>query len=140
MKVNFIEKKLTLTDVLYISKLNESLLLIEAVSRHEVTVKFRLKSVLFKHNRSVIATANQYSSVYIIRSLSKKVTFKVQAYQNLTISLTLSVTAERDSSASELISELDRAVLSHVVNNSATSYAIEDLGHTLKNSNSLTQA
>ena len=139
MKVNFAEKKLTLIDVLYIFKLNKNLLLIEAVSRHRVTVKFKLKSVLFKHNRSVIATANQYSSVYIVRSLSEKVTFKIQIYQNLTTSLTLSVTAEGDSSVLKLISELDRAVLSYVVSISTTFYATEGLEHTFKNSYSSTQ-
>ena len=138
MKVNFTEKKLTLTDVLYIFKLNGNLLLIEAVSRHEVTVKFRLKSVLFKHNESVSITANQYSSVYIVRSLSEKVTFKIQIYQNSTISLTLSVIAERDLSALKLTLELDRAVLSYVIDNSITSYAIESLEHMFKNFNSLT--
>ena len=63
VKVNFVEKKLILTDVLYISELNENLLSIETVSRHKVTVKFELKSVLFKHNESVVATTNQHSSV-----------------------------------------------------------------------------
>ena len=76
MKINFIEKKLTLTDVLYISELNKNLLLIKAVSRYRVTVEFKLKSILFKHNESVIATVNQHSSVYIVRSLSEKVAFK----------------------------------------------------------------
>ena len=71
--MNFVEKKLTLTDVFYISELNENLLLIEAVSRHRVTVKFELKSILFKHNRSIVATTNQHSLIYIVRSLSRKV-------------------------------------------------------------------
>ena len=125
--------------VLYVSKLNENLLLIEAASRYRVTVEFRLKSVLFKHNESVVATVNQHSSVYIIRSLSEKVAFKVQVYQNLTTSLALSVTVEKDLSALKLTLKLDRAVLSHVVNNSTTSYTTESLEHTLKSSNSLTQ-
>ena len=139
VEVNFAEKKLTLTDVLYIPELNRNLLSIEAVSRHRVTVKFELKSVLFKYNESVIVIINQYSSVYIVRSLSGKVAFKVQAYQNSTISLTLSATAGGDSSALKLTSELDRAVLSHVIDNSVISYATEGLKHLFKNSNSLTQ-
>ena len=138
MKINFTEKKLTLIDVLYVSKLNENLLLIEAVSRHRVTVKLELKSILFKHNRSVIVTANQCSLIYIVRSLSRKVAFKVQIYQNLTISLTLSVTAEGDSSALKLTLKLNRALSDYLINNSATSYIIEGLKYTLKNSNSLT--
>ena len=140
VKLNFVEKKLTLTDVFYIFKLNRNLLLIEAVSRHRVTVKFRLKSVLFKHNRSVIATANQYSSVYIVRSLSRKVTFKVQVYQNSTTSLTLPVTVERDSLALKLTLKLNKAVLNYVINNFITFYTMKGLKYILKNSNSLTQA
>ena len=124
--MNFAEKKLTLTDVLCIFKLNRNLLLIKAVSRHRVTVKFRLKSVLFKHNRSVIATANQHSSVYIIRSLSRKVIFKIQIYQNLTTSLTLSVTAEEDLSVLKPALKLNRALSDYIVSNSITSYANEE--------------
>ena len=139
MKVNFIEKKLTLTDVLYIFKLNRNLLLIKAVSRHKVTVKFKLKSILFKHNKSVIATVNQYSSVYIIKSLSEKLVFKIQTYLNLITSLALSMTVEGDLSALKLTSELNRALSDYIVNNSATSYTIKSLKHISKNSNSLTQ-
>ena len=139
MKINFTEKKLTLTDILYIFKLNRNLLLIKAVSRHRVTVKFKLKSVLFKHNESVIAIINQHSSVYIVKSLSEKVIFKIQVYQNLTMSLTLSVTAEGDLSVSDLTLKLNKALSDYVVNNSATSYTIESLEHTSKNFNSLTQ-
>ena len=65
--------------------------------------------------------------------------FKVQAYQNSTISLALSVTAGGDSSASELISELNRAVSSYVINNPATSYAMKGLDYMPENSNSSTQ-
>ena len=140
MKVNFAEKKLTLTDVLYVSKLNKNLLSIKAVSRHRVTVEFRLKSMLFKHNESVVTTANQHSSVYIVRSLSEKVAFKVQIYQDLTTSLTLSVTAGGDSLASELTSQLNRAVSDYVISSFITSYTTEGLKHTSKNSNSLTKA
>ena len=137
--MNFTEKKLTLTDVLYISELNRNLLSIEAVSRHRVTVEFRLKSILFKHNESVVATVNQHSSVYIVKSLSRKVAFKIQVYQNLIISLTLSVTVEGDLLALKLTLKLNRAVLSHVVNNLTTSYTMENLEHTLRNLSSLTQ-
>ena len=140
VEVDFAGKKLTLTDVLYVPELNGNLLLIGAASRHGVTVKFGLKSVLFKHNGSVVATANQHSSVYIFRSLSGKVAFKVQAYQNLTMSLALPATAGGDPSASGLAPELDGAVSSHVVGNPATPYATEGLGHTPKNPDSSTQA
>ena len=54
-EVFFNEKKLTLNEVLYILKLNRNLLLIRAVSSHEITVKFETKNVLFKHNKNIIA-------------------------------------------------------------------------------------
>ena len=39
-EIFFNEKKLTLNEVLYVSKLNENLLSIRAVSSHRITVKF----------------------------------------------------------------------------------------------------
>ena len=67
-------------------------------------------------------------------------TFKIQVYQNLTTSLTLSVTVRRDLSASELTLKLDKTVLSYVISNFITSYTMKGLKHTPENSNSLTQA
>ena len=51
------KKRLTLSDVLYVSELNKNLLLIEAVSNHSITVKFQIEKIIFRYNESVITTA-----------------------------------------------------------------------------------
>ena len=113
-------KRLTLSDVLYVSELNRNLLLIEAVSSHSITVKFWDKIAVFRYNKSVIATAIWFSSVYILKSSNRKVTFKVQIYQKLINDHTASVTAEEALFMSDIslkcvraVSECVRAVSEH---------------------------
>ena len=79
-EVFFKEEKLTLNEVLYVSELNKNLLLIKAISSHRITVKFHIRNVLFKHNKSVVVTAKPHSSIYILKSLNREMTFKVQIY------------------------------------------------------------
>ena len=79
-EVFFKEEKLTLNEVLYVLRLDRNLLLIRAVSSHRITVKFQTRNVLFKHNKSVVTITKCHSSVYILKSLNREMTFRVQTY------------------------------------------------------------
>ena len=92
-EVCFGGKTLTLKNIFYVSELDRNLLLIGAASKNGVTVEFRLKRVLFKHQGNVITTVNQHSSVYILKLTNGKVAFKVQTYQKLMSSMAAPVTA-----------------------------------------------
>ena len=136
-------KRLTLSDVLYMSELNRNLLSIEAVSSHDITVKFQNKEAVFEHKESVIATAKCHDSVYILKSLNRKVTFRVQTYSTLTNELTALTTAERASPMLELTSESVRAVTEYErvsVNDSAVRGDFTSIFLILKNSDFLTKA
>ena len=123
VKVLFKEEKLTLNEVLYVLRLDRNLLSIRAVSSHRITVKFWVRDVFFKHNKSIVAITKCHSSVYILKSLNREVTFKVQIYWHVFSELTASVTAERALSMSKLALKSVRAVLKYeraLVNNSMT--------------------
>ena len=92
-EVCFGGKTLTLKDVLYVPELDGNLLLLGAASKNGVTVEFELERVLFKHQGNVIATANQHSSVYILKLTNGKVAFKVQTYQKSMSSMAAPATA-----------------------------------------------
>ena len=137
------EKRLTLSDVLYMSELNRNLLSIEAVSSHGITMKFWDKEAVFEYKESVIATVKHHSSAYILKLLNRKVTFRVQTYSTLTNKLTALTTAKRALPMLELISESVRAVTEHEeasVNDSAVREDFTSIFLILKNSDFLIKA
>ena len=107
-------KRLTLSDILYMSKLNENLLLIEAVSSHDITVKFWDKEAVFEHKESVIAMTKHHSSAYILKSLNEKVIFKVLIYSMSVNKLTVSATVKEAQFTLNLVMKSVRVVTEYV--------------------------
>ena len=105
------EERLTLSEILYVLRLNRNLLSIEAVSNHSIAVKFWDEKAVFKHNKSIIAIIRWHSLIYILQSTNRKITFKVQIYQKSVNDLTASMTAERALSMLKLTLKSVRAVL-----------------------------
>ena len=107
-------ERLTLSEILYVLRLDRNLLLIEAVSSHSIAVKFQNEKAVFRHNESVIAMTRWHSLIYILQSTNRKMTFKVQIYQKTVNDLTASVTTEGASPMLELTLKSVRADLKQV--------------------------
>ena len=110
VEVCFEGKTLALTNVLFVPELDGNLLLIGAASKHGITVEFGLTNVAFKHNGSVIATAKQHGSVYVIELTNGKAAFKAQVSKKPTRSLAAPATAEGGAPTLGLAPELVGAV------------------------------
>ena len=54
VKILINKEILTLNNILYVFKLNKNLLLIKIVRQCNITVKFSLKNILFKHFKSIV--------------------------------------------------------------------------------------
>ena len=75
MKVTISGGIFTLEDVLHVPNLDGNLLSIGAARKHGITVEFGLKNVLFKHNGTVVCTAMQHGSIYVVKSTNGKMAF-----------------------------------------------------------------
>ena len=119
----------TLEDVLHVPNLDGNLLSIGAARKHGITVEFGLKNVLFKHNGTVVCTAMQHGSIYVVKSTNGKTAFQVQAYGKPANGLAAPAITGGGPSTSEPIPQLVGAAPEHGGGSNEAPSDEEDLGH-----------